>query len=231
LKNATAFARKLASLMRRVRRTHNTEPPDQLEPVTQMVIALLEWNATQKMARDAYDRIMQQMVDHNELRVSYTDELVALLGPEYPQPLEHAQRLRDVLDELFQRERAVTLTQLADRNKKDARQYLDTLPGMVPYAAAQVMLLCFDAHGAPVDDNMLKRLRREEIIDPGATLDEVEAFLMHQIKADKAVEWHMGLKKWSDASVRRQTAAKPQAKTTEKKTKVITKRPASRSRK
>ena len=64
--------------------------------------------------------------------------------------LDRFRRLRAVLRNVYLREHAVTLERLADAGKRDAKKYIDSLDGMVPYVAARVLLLCFDVHGVPV---------------------------------------------------------------------------------
>lgn len=206
MKNESAFARKLVTLLKKVRAAHapargdgEAPAPQPLEPVTQLVAGFLEWNATRKLAQDAHARIQAVMVDNNDLRVSHPHEVVELLGPRYPLAEERAARLHESLQEIFVRQHSVSLADLAGKSRKQVRTYLDTLPGMVPYVSAQVGLLCFAAHGVPVDDALAELLRHEQAADPDASVEDLEAFLERQIKPEEALETHLALKAWSDA--------------------------------
>lgn len=199
MKNSTTYAKKLSALLRRLRKAHKlTEQPESTEPVTQLVLGFLQWNATRKQARTAYERITAQLVDHNDLRVSHSHEIIALLGSNYPRAEERAARMRDALQEIFVREHVVSLSHLHGKGKKEVRAYLDTLPGIPPYVAAQVLLLSFGGHAIPVDDHLADVLRGDGIVDPDATVEVIESFLEHQVRAGEGVAVHHALQTWAD---------------------------------
>jgi len=222
LKNEKAYVKKFTALMKRVGGLGSDEVGPKGDAVSQMVVGFLQWNATVKQAQGAYKRMMDTLVDLNELRVSHPHEIVEMSGVRYPLAKERAKRLNRALQEVYLREHCVSLTGLSNKTKKQARQYLDSLPGMVPYVAAQVMLLCFSGHAVPVDDVMLSGLKEERVVNPEATVEEVEAFLSRQIKASNAVQSHGALKAWSD-----ERTPKPQgtvgAKTKKTQPKVVKK--------
>ena len=212
MKNTSTYARRFASLYRRIRTKHAAEPDGPASSIIQLVISFLEWNASRKAAETACQRLMSRMVDINDLRVSHPHEVVALLGPRYLQVEERTQRLLEALQEIFQREQTVTLDMLATRSKKEVRAYLDSLPGVPPYVAAQVTLVCFEGHAVPVDDRLAELLRAGEIVDPQATVEQIESFLERQIRAEKAPEAHAALRAWVDAGTRRVPADSRAAK-------------------
>lgn len=205
MKNSPLYSKRFASLFRRIKADHRKDPPEPATPVAQLVIAFLEWNASRRASRTAYRRLIENMVDHNELRVCHPHEVIELIGPDYPLAEHRAQRMLESLRSIFLREQAVTLDMLARRGKKDVRVYLDGLHGMAPYVAAQITLLCFGGHAVPVDDQLADLLRAAQVVDPEATLAEIEAFLERQVKADKAAETHATLMAWVDAGARRVT--------------------------
>jgi endonuclease III len=216
VKNETTYVRKFAALFKKIKASSSAEAPPQRDPVTQMVVSFLEWNATRKQARDAHSRVMAVMVDNNDLRVSHPHEIVALIGERYPQAEERAARLHEALHEVFVREHAVALDSLTAKPKKQIRTYLETVPGIVPYVAAQVLLLSFEGHAVPVDENLVELLKQEEAIDPEATLEEVASFLERHIKAEDTAEAHHLLRDWADShggrSARKAPAKKPARK-------------------
>lgn len=199
MKNASAYAKKLSALLRRLTKAHKlAETPAPTEPVTQLVMGFLQWNATRKQAAAAYERLTKTLVDHNDLRVSHTHEIVALIGPNYPRAQERAARMHDALQEIFVREHAVSLSHLAEKSKKDARTYLDTLPGIPPYVAAQVVLLSFGGHAIPVDDHLAAVLKGDGVVDPSASVEEIESFIAHHVKAGDGPAVHHALQAWAD---------------------------------
>ena len=205
----------LNALLRKVRSAWKGEEPAPLEPITQLVISFLNWNATARQADGALGKIMSQVVDLNEMRVSLHHEIVELIGVRYPQAEERAIRLREAMHEVFVREHDWRINTIKTKGKRDQREYLDTLPGTPSYVAAQVALLCFGAHAMPVDDKLAGLLIAEGVADAGTTPAELESWLLRQIKAGDALEAHLALQHWADGKKMPAPAvAKPAAKKT-----------------
>jgi endonuclease III len=211
VKNASSHARKLAALLRKLKSQNPAPPPPAPDPVTQLVLAFLQWDATRKLADAAYQRLTAAMVDSNDLRVSHPDEVLKVLGERYPKASERAGRLLDVLQEIFVREHAVTLAPLAQMGKKEARAYLDSLPGMTPYVSALVMVACFAGHAIPVDDGLARLLIEHGMADADATREQMASFLEHHVKAGEALEAHHLLRAWADAGGAAAGAKAPKA--------------------
>lgn len=235
-----AAAKSFATLLKKILRQYNPEEALPCDPVTQLVIAYLQWGATRKQAESAFADIMEVMVDINELRVSHPREIIAVLGDDYPEVHERIDRLREALQEVFVREYAVAMKSMENKGKKEQRAYLDSIPGMVPYVAASVTLISHGGHALPVDEKLVALLANEGVCEPDASPAELESFLLRQVKASDTLDAHLALQAWSDArkmpsKVTRKTAAKTTAakkapaKTTKKKT--TKKKVAKRSKK
>ena len=211
MKNESAYARKFASLFKKL---PQAEVPPQRDPVTQLVLGFLQWEATHKQAEAAHKRLMQVMVDNNDLRISHTYQIIELIGPNYPRVDERVARMKDALQEIYVREHGINPVSVAEKNKKDIRAYYDSLPGMTRYVASQVMLLCYGAHNIPCDEKLAAKLKAEGAIDAEATPEQIEHFLERQIKAGDGVEAHARLQAWSDESSKKAPA--PAKKTAKK---------------
>ncbi len=199
MKQEPAQIKKLNSLMKKLKSRHKDPEVTEYAPTTQLIMAFLQADASRRKAEQAYDALMEEMVDNNELRVSHTDEIVEVIGEDYPRVYWRVERLRESLNEVYRREHDIKMTKAAAMNKKEQRQFLDTLPGITPYAAASVMLLCFGGHAIPVDDKLVALLVREGVVDEGLDPAEVETLLLRQFKAgDPSVEAHVLLQTWSD---------------------------------
>lgn len=218
MKNEAAVAKKLAALLKKIRRDHAAEAPPSRDPVTQLVVGFLEWNAPRKLAREAHNRIMGVMVDNNDLRVSHTHELVQLMGEGYPRADERAARLREALQEIFIREHGVGLDNLGEKPKKQVRQYLETLPGTPRFVALQVYVLSFGGHAVPIDDRMAELLKQEGAAEVDSDVDSIADYVERHVKAEETVETYLSLQAWADANHRKATpkpapaAPKPQPK-------------------
>ena len=193
-------AKKLASLLKRLQKTHGqVDTPAQLKPIDRLVRSFLQWESTTHKAAQAHEQLQAAMVDHNELRVSHWHEIVDVIGRDYPNAQERATLLRQVLQEIYLHERAVSLQGLSGKPKKQVRAYLENLPGIPTYVTAQVMLLAFGGHAIPVDESLTQLLRNEGVVESDATVEKTQSFLERQIKADRSVEMHLLLQAWVDS--------------------------------
>jgi endonuclease III len=198
VKHSATHVRKLTALLRRLKQDYPVEPPAPHDPVVRLVVAFLQWESTRKAAEAAYHRLMQSLVDVNDLRVSHPDEVVALLGERYPNAVERAERMHDALQEVFVRAHAMSLGALSSLGKREVRVFLDTLPGMTPYVAAAVSLLSFDGHAVPVDQKLARMLGSAGVAEPEASPEQIASFVEHHLKAGEALETHLLLQTWAD---------------------------------
>ena len=178
-------------------------------------MSFLLWESTADKADVAYDRILESVVDFNDLRVSMHHETMEMIGPRYPLAMNRAQRLRATLRNIYLREHAVSLDKPAASGKREIKKYIETLEGMVPYVANRVLLLCFDTHGVPVDEQLRTALIDAEVADASVEVPELSSWLASQVRAGDAVAVHASLQVWNDAkanSAAAKSARKPARK-------------------
>jgi len=173
------------------------------DPVTTLVQSFLLWECPADKALLAYQRIQSSVVDFNELRVCLPHETLEILGPRFPRAEERAQRLRASLNDLYRREHAVNLDRVAALGKREAKQYVDSLEGIVSYVANRLSLLSFGVHGVPADERLRDALASAGIVEPTAHPDEVSNWLGRTIKAEKGVDAHHRLQAWVEKVSRR----------------------------
>ncbi|MEM6506816.1 MAG: hypothetical protein AAF711_15365 [Planctomycetota bacterium] len=188
-----------ATVLKKARSAASGEEIDELEPIAELVVSFLTWNATSRQADTAFGKIMAQVVDLNELRVSHANEVVELIGVRYPDAQHRVIRLLQSMMEIFEREHDYKMGSLATRSKRELREYLDTLPGIPPYVAARVALLAFGAHAMPVDDRLLILLIKAGVFEAGTTPADAEAWLSRQVKAGDALDAYAALQEWADS--------------------------------
>lgn len=198
-----------ASVLKKAASAYKGEERDELEPITELVVSFLVWNATAKQADTAFGKVMAQVVDLNELRVSHASEVVELIGVRYPDAQRRSIRLLESMMEIFEREHDYKMTSVASRSKREQRDYLDTLPGIPSFVAARVALLACGCHAMPVDDRLLALLVKAGVFDPTTSPAEAESWLMRQVKAGDAEHAYLTLQAWADGQ--RVTLPKPAA--------------------
>jgi endonuclease III len=224
VKNPRQSARTLASLLRKLGKPREPLPLEDGDPITVLVLSFLMWDSTTVRANAAHKRLMDRVVDYNDLRVSMPHELVEWIGPRYPQVLDRCQRLRAALRHMYKREHAVNLDRLKDMGRREVKSYLRSLDGIAPYVADRVTLLCFDAHCVPVDERLHRSLVKAGVGDETVEIADMASWLARQVKAVDAVVTHRALQTWADKVGSGTDRAAPARSTTKKKKTMTTAR-------
>lgn len=190
MKHGAEFAKRIRSLYNQLRRQYGKpQPPDHTDPLEQLILGILSRGATEAKANAAYRRLHENLVDHNELRVTPCVELAEMLGGDLPEVQARARSLVDALNAIYDRHNAVDLAFLRDKPVRDAREYLRSLPGVDEFTAARVVLYSLGGHAIPVDESMMFVFRKEDLISPEATVPEVQTFLERHIQSSEAAEF------------------------------------------
>ena len=209
MKNATKHADELKSLTKRLLKEHKPEPRQPQEPLKALVRAAMTYDVSDTKADEAVRLIEKEFVDLNELRVATDLEIQELLGTRYPAIERRVAMITQSLNDIFEREHTMSLDRLKTVSKRDARQFLRELPDIHPFVEAYVMLYAFDGHAFPMDEETLDYLREQGIVEDGATLDEAQRFVEHQLKAEECHDLFAAARKVvSDESGRSRKKAK-----------------------
>ena len=169
-----------------------------MEPLSQLVYSFCRYGVTEPEADAAYDGLLDGMVDLNELRVSDTAEIAAVLGKGYGDASDRAARLKDALNGVYASEHGMTLERLTKIGKREAKAYLEGLDGVLPYVSASVMVLSLGAHAVAVDDRLLGRLIEDGVLDEGTDVPGAQSVLERNIKADDSLRAHTLLTQFAE---------------------------------
>jgi len=107
LKNSRFYAGRFKFFLGDLRQQFEVPEPERIDPVTQLVIGFLMWEASSLLADEALRTLHREFVDFNELRIALPVEVAELLGPHYPRALERADRLHAALNDLYAREQTL----------------------------------------------------------------------------------------------------------------------------
>jgi endonuclease III len=195
MKNATKHADELKSLLKKLLKEEKPEPKEDLEALQALVRGAMSFDVSDAKAEDAMKAINREFVDLNELRVATDLEIQEMLGQRYPAIEKRVAMITQSLNNIFEREHTLSLDRLKTLNKKDARQFLRELPEIHPFVEAYVMLFTLDGAAVPMDDEMLKYLVEQEIVEAGTTLEDAQKFVEHSIKAEDAYETYVCLRR------------------------------------
>jgi len=216
--SATDQGKAINALLNKLPKGDIEPPPEDRTPIEELVYAFLLWESSTSRADNAFKRCQQSFVDLNDLRVSRPREVEAALGKTYPRLEERVARLQASLQEIYIREYEVSLDSLEALSKRDARKYLESLEGIVPFVPARVMLFKCGAHAVPIEDRLLAKLIELGVIDEGTDLPKAQGILERYIKAEQGPEACLKLQALSEGAA--EPAARPAkpSKATTKKT-------------
>lgn len=187
MKNGTVYATRLRkAYTRHLQSVEKPEIPDSDDPLRRLAMAILGVGSSDAEAERALDRAFSILADWNELRVSSAEEVHVATGDKRADGVDRSQRLIDALNAIYNRENRLSLERLRTLGRREARQYLEALPGVDEYAAASVLLWSLGGHGIPVNDALLKVLQEADLVHPEADRGEVQAFLERHVSAADA---------------------------------------------
>jgi endonuclease III len=195
MKNATKHADDLKALCRKLVKDQKPEPRQPQEPLQALVRGAMSYDVSDSRAIDAMRCIEREFVDLNELRVGTELEVQDLLGQRYPAIEQRVTLITAALNRIFEKEHTLSLDRLKTLSKRDARQFLRDLPDMHPFVEAYVMIYGFDGHAFPIDNETLEYLKEQKIVDPDTSLEEVQKFIEHQLKAEDCYDLYVSVRR------------------------------------
>ncbi len=192
MKDGTLYATKLKRAYTKLRQSgivapNETEAED--DPIRRLALSILGEDCGEAEAAAALERLFSVMVDWNEIRVSTAEQVQRAAGLKVADAVDRTHRLTKALHAIYLTDHRIALDRLKNMGRREARQLLESMPGINDYAAAAVMLWSFGGHAIPVNDALLQALREAELVHPQATRVEVQAFLERNVPAAQTKEF------------------------------------------
>ncbi|MBU3682766.1 MAG: hypothetical protein FGM39_01865 [Phycisphaerales bacterium] len=188
---------KLASFLRKHVPAGNalqsTLEPEGMDLVDLFVQSYMLWQAPSADAIGALKRLKAAFFDWNDLRVSLVSDIVDVIGHRHWRAADRVSRMRDAMNGIFRREHKVSLERLRTLMKRDAVNYMETLPGMIPFVANRVLLVGVDFHSVPVEEFGLQMLVQAGALPAGTSLVDASGWVTRHVKAEEAREAHRAL--------------------------------------
>jgi hypothetical protein len=122
-------------------------------------------NAPYDAAEEAFAALSHNFFDWNEIRVSTVRELAEEM-PRLPDPSAAGQRVKRVLQSIFDATYAFDLEDLHKLNLGPAAEKLAKLDGATPFSVAYVVQAALAGHAIPVDQGTIKALEAADMITP-----------------------------------------------------------------
>jgi len=195
MKDGANYARRIKSFASRLSRLFKEPPPREPRPVIEeLLYAILARETSDERAARALEALYQNTVDLNELRVTTPREIVRMMGEDLPEVAAKAEEIGAVLRDVVRRQGRLDLSSLKDRGLREAREYLETLQGVSPFAAAWVFSRSLGGHAIAVDENMVRFLRAERLVPEKAELADVQALLERNVSASISLRFQAALR-------------------------------------
>lgn len=129
-----------------------------------LIFACCLENAHYEKAEEAFAAVQEAFFDWNEMRVSTIKELEEVLHM-LPEPTAAGQRVKRVLQSVFESTYSFELEGLQKQNLGQAQQRLKRLEGTTPFTIAYVTQAALNGHAVPVDRGALEALCVIGVID------------------------------------------------------------------
>ncbi|MDD5458847.1 MAG: hypothetical protein PHF37_05615 [Phycisphaerae bacterium] len=195
MKDSKVYGQKIKKLFTALKKTHKKEPPIVFEdPIEAIVCAIISEQTTDKETQNAMERLKKIFVDITDLRVSLADERLEMLGSDTPVTRHIAETLGRTLNYIFNKYNCLEIEELKKGGKRNARQILEKIEGLSPYAINFCMLTSCNAHAIPLNQTMLDFLKKNEFVHPESDEKDIDGFLTRLIVA-KDANWFFVLLK------------------------------------
>jgi len=218
MKNSKEYAQKVQKLYRSLKRSRGkVEKVMYEDPVDALIYAVVSERLSEAESQAALKRFRDYFVDWNELRVSRVEEIAEILGVEESVARETAATLTRALMAVFKKYNVLSLESLKKMGKRPARQVLEKIEQLSPYAIDYCMLTALKGHAIPLTERMIEYLKTNDLVHADADRQQIEGFLARLIPAAKAYEFYALLRYESE---HRKTTGKAKVRKAKKKTKI-----------
>ncbi len=164
-------------------------------PILQrMVYAICREGTSREEADSAYAKLLQVFFDLNEVRVSAAREVARALR-DLPDCMDRAERIISVLQEVFETTYSFDLESLQKKGVKQSQKPLERYRGISPFVVAYVMRHGMDGHAVPVDADMLRCIKRLDLVADPSDEETAQVSLEAMVPKVKGVALAEGLSK------------------------------------
>jgi endonuclease-3 len=151
-------------------------PPRRLDPVSELVLAVLSQNTSDRNSRPAFAALRRHFASWEEMAAASEEEIAEAIRQGGLARIK-AGRLKAILEEIERRTGKLDLEFLRALLPAEARAWLRALPGVGPKTAAVVLLFSLGKPALPVDTHVHRVAVRLGLIPPGTTREKAHELL------------------------------------------------------
>ncbi len=198
MEDSKKYAARIKQLFRSLKR--KGPKPEELvysEPTEALIYGIVSERITQDEAKATIGKFKEHFVDSNDLRISPAQEIAELFSENNENARTTAMTIANVLQAVFDKYNTISLAELRRIGKRPARDILEQLCTS-RFAIDYCVLTSLGGHTIPLTEKMIAYLKAEELVNPGAVLDDIEGFLARQISAKDAYDFYYLLRRQSE---------------------------------
>lgn len=169
------------------------------EFIENLIAQILELGASERVAKQALERIKEEYVDWNDMRVGTIREVQDILGPKYPRAREKAEDLQSLLADLYTAFRKMDLSAVAPT--PIGMETLRALPETTLIRedmVEQALLTCCRVHSFPCDHDQLNQLKFFEVVPADMHFDEAKTAIEGELDTEEMLRLARGLREHVD---------------------------------
>jgi endonuclease-3 len=163
-------------------------PPADRQVFEHLLYACCLENASYEAADEAFARLQETYFDWNEVRVTTVSELAEVMTA-LPEPEQAAQRLKKVLQSVFESHYSFDVEPLKKQNLGKAVKRLEKYAGVTPFAVGYVTQAALGGHAIAVDDAALDLMQILGVITEAERGKQQVPGLERAIAKNKGVEF------------------------------------------
>lgn len=185
--------------MRRLRKAYG---PARLrphgEPADELILTVLSQSTNDRNRDLAYLRLRDRFATWDDVAAAPVHEIEEAIRPGGISKVKSG-RIKEMLQAVRRDARGpasardTQLHWLADLGPREARRYLQDLPGVGRKTAACVLLFSYGWPELPVDTHVYRVSTRLGLVREGASFDDAHDALLESVGADDAYEFHINV--------------------------------------
>jgi endonuclease III len=166
--------------------------PPHGDPIAELVLTVLSQSTNDRNRDVAYLRLRERFATWEDVRDAPVAEVEEAIRPGGISKVKSA-RIKAILTALGERSSELSLDWLPDVPIEQARDYLTALPGVGRKTAACVLLFAYGLHDVPVDTHVSRVGMRLELLQPGASFEQLHDEMLALTPPGEELELHVNL--------------------------------------
>jgi len=177
----------------------------------ELVLGIVQDNASEKKAAAAVKSLLRAFVDWNEVRVGHPHEIAAAL-PGIPDAAEKAGVIRAVLCRVCNKSQEMSIEFLRERSQREAVRLVAGIDGFPEAALARATLIALDHDVLPLTPRVLLVCRRIGLLKNGTDRKTMLRQIERAVPTQDMFEFHWLLSRPSSRVCRERNPTCPECK-------------------